>query len=304
MTALADWIIGFLMDLPTDELKDLRMTHAYITLDALKSEAALNITGTANDDRLLGLAEAASSVIDRWCNRHFFALKATLRFDGSGAATLGVPDLVSVDSEGVRIYERGFGGFPTTWTADDYRLLPYDADPASPGNSNSRPYTRLLATGAKSGRLCFPPGRSNVEVSGVWGWWKRLRRASQLVDAAADAAATTLELSALENGRATLAAGHALLIGDEQVYVRGRDGETLTVQRGVNGTVAAAIDKDSPIDIYEYPAPVSEAALRIAARLWQDARGGVDDWQAGSVGMDPDIGLLLSPYRKPALGVF
>ena len=47
------------------------MAHAYITPDALKGESALNITGTANDDRLLGLAEAASSVIDRWCNRHF-----------------------------------------------------------------------------------------------------------------------------------------------------------------------------------------------------------------------------------------
>ena len=279
------------------------MTHAYITLDALKSAGALNIIGTANDDRLLGLAEAASSVVDRWCNRHFFAHRATLRFDGSGAATLGVPDLMSVDDGGVRIYERGYGDFPTTWETDDYRLLPYNADPAASGNPNSRPYTRLLATGAASGRIRFPPGRGNVAVSGLWGWWQRLRRASQVVDAAANGNATTLMLSALQTGRPEICAGHTLLIGDEQVYVRARDGETLTVQRGVNGTAAGVIVEDSPIDIYEYPAPVSEAALLLAARMWQNARGGVDDWQAGDMGMDSDIGILLSPYRKPALGV-
>ena len=280
------------------------MTHSYITLDALKGESALNITGTANDDRLLGLAEAASGVIDRWCNRHFFALCAKRRFDGSGDATLRVPDLVSVDADGVRIYERGYGGFPTTWSADDYRLLPDNADPASSGNPASRPYTRLLATGAASGRVRFPPGRGNIELSGLWGWWQHLRRVSQVIGAAADVDASTLMLSALQAGRAKIAAGHTLLIGDEQVYVRSRDGEALTVERGVNGTEAGAISKDSPIDIYVYPASVSEAALLVAVRLWQGARGGVDDWQAGDMGMDADIGMLLGPYRKPALGVF
>ena len=280
------------------------MTHSYIALDTLKGESALNITGTANDDRLLGLAEAASGVIDRWCNRHFYTRRATLRFDGTGAATIGVPDLVSVDDGGLRVYERGYGGFPTTWDAEDYRLLPFNADPAASRNPNSRPYTRLLATGAASGRVRFPHGRGNVEVSGIWGWWQHLRRLSQVVGAAADVDATTLTLSALQSGRAEIAAGNTLLIGDEQVYVLARDGERLTVERGVNGTEAGAISRDSPIDVYAYPAPVSEAALLIAVRMWQGARGGVDDWQAGDMGMDADIGMLLGPYRKPALGVF
>ena len=288
--------------LPTERY--LKMANAYTTLDALKGASALNITGTANDDRLLTLAEAASSVIDRWCNRHFFARSATLRFDGSGGATLGVPDLVSVDSDGLRTYGRANGGFPTTWEDDDYRLLPYNADPASPGNPSSRPYTRLLATGATSGRLRFPPGRGNVEVSGVWGWWQHIRRASQVVNAAADADATTLTVSASQQHRTETAAGHTLLIGDEQVYVRARDSGMLTVERGINGTTAADIALGSSIAIYEYPPPVSEAVLLLAARMWRGALGGVDDWQAGEIGMDSDIGMLLGPYRKPALGVF
>ena len=280
------------------------MANSYTTLDALKGTYALNITGTANDDRLLGLAEAASSVIDRWCNRRFFARRATLRFDGSGGATIGVPDMVSVDAGGMRIYERDYGGFPTTWDKDDYRLLPENADPASSANPSSRPYTRLLATGAASGRLRFPPGRGNVEVSGVWGWWQHLRRAAQVAGAAADADDTALMLSALQSGLPEICAGHTLLIGEEQVYVRARDGETLTVERGVNGTTAGTISKNSAIDIFEYPAPVSEAALLLAARLWHSARGGVDDWQTGDMCIDSDIGLMLSSYRKPALGVY
>ena len=280
------------------------MTHSYITLDTLKGASALNITGTANDDRLLRLAEAASSVIDRWCNRHFFARRATLRFDGSGEATLGVPDLVSVASDGVRTYASGYGARATAWDADDYNLLPFNADPDSAGNPNSRPYTRLLASANASGKASFPLGRGNVEVSGVWGWWQHLRRASQVVNAAADADAMTLTVSASQQDRTEIAAGHTLLIGDEQVYVRARDSGTLTVERGVNGTTAGAVNKDDFIDIYEYPPPVSEAALLLAARMWRSALGGVDDWQAGEIGMDSDIGLLLSPYRKPALGVF
>ena len=204
---------------------------------------------------------------------------------------------------GLRTYEHGRGMPATVWDTGDYDLLPFDADPASADNPNSRPYTKLLATGS-GGKSCFPYGRGNVDVSGLWGWWQHLRRALQVVDAAADMDATTLTLSALQAGRAEIAAGNTLLIGEEQVYVRVRDGETLTVERGVNGTTGEAISKDSLIDIYVYPAPVSEAALLIAVRLWQSARGGVDDWQAPTIGMDSDIGLLLSPYRKPALGVF
>ncbi len=280
------------------------MTNSYITLDALKGASALDITGTANDDRLLGLAEAASSVIDRWCNRRFFSRSATLRLDGSGDAVLRVPDLVSVDTGGVQTYENGRGAPATVWNEDDYDLLPFDADPASAGKPNSRPYTRLRATGLSGVNSCFPLGRGNVEIRGVWGWWQHLRRASQTVATAAIGSDGTLKLSELDTGRAGISAGHTLLIGDEQIFVRARDGETLTVTRGVNGTTSAAIDKDSAIDIYEYPPAISEATLLLAIRLWRGARGGVDDWQAGGISMDSDVGALLSLYRKPALGVF
>ena len=281
----------------------LKMTNAYITLDALKGASALNITGTNHDSRLLSLAEASSRVIDGWCNRHFFVRKATLRFGGGGRETIGVPDLVSVDGGGLRTYDSGNGEFATQWNAADYRLLPADAAPASADNPNSRPYTQILATGTSGGKIRFPRRRDNVEVSGHWGWWLRLRRITQTVAVAADASAMTLTLSAQSADEMQISAGHTLLIGDEQIYVRARAGGALTAERGVNGTTAAAITVDSAIDIYEYPAPVTEAALHLVARMWQGALVGAAAQQAARDGMDADIALLLSSYRKPALGI-
>ena len=82
-----------------------------------------------------------------------------------------------------------------------------------------------------------------------------------------------------------------------------RDSDTIAVQRGVNGTTAAAIAQNAPIDICEYPPPVSEAALLLAVRLWHGARGGVDDWQASEIGMDADIGFLLGRIPPAPLWV-
>ncbi len=279
------------------------MTNAYIALDVLKGASALNITGTNHDSRLLSLAEAASRVIDGRCNRHFFVRKATLRLGGSGGATLGVPDLVSVDGGGLRAYDIGNGEFATQWDDADYRLLPTDADPASAGNSNSRPYTQILAVGAVDGKVRFRRRRDNVEVNGRWGWWQHLRRMAQTVAAVADDSATALTLSAQSAGEMNISAGHTLLIGDEQLYVRARAGDALTVARGVNGTTAAAIAEGSAIDIYEYPPPIAEAALLLVARMWQGALVGATAQQAQGDGMDADIALLLSSYRKPVLGI-
>ena len=72
------------------------------------------------------------------------------------------------------------------------------------------------------------------------------------------------------------------------------------VDRGVNGTVPAAHEAGAPVWKYEYPAPVAAATLLQAVRLWRAPNRtapGVDD------GLEPEARLLLSGYRRPALGV-
>ncbi|MDE2940172.1 MAG: hypothetical protein OXR67_14850 [Chloroflexota bacterium] len=142
------------------------MTNAYCDLALFKSGGALNITGDSHDRRLLALLEEASRVIDGYCNRHFYVLKATRRFEANwwsaGMQQLLVPDLIAVDT--VRVAARFDGPPPEPrWRAASYRLYPLDAAPDRPWG---RPHTRMAID-----PVCTPQCRRTdchalVEISG------------------------------------------------------------------------------------------------------------------------------------------
>ena len=275
------------------------MTNAYASLDLLKSASVLDITGAGDDTRLRLVLENVSRLVDRYCNRHFFELSAT--------ASLLLPDLISIDASGLKTDDNKDRTFEVTWAATDYLLLPSNADPATDGNPLSRPYNAIevdLDAGTKSE---FALGRQTVQVAGKWGWWRHLKRASETANAVADATTTSVTVSS----RADVEAGHTLFIDSEQLYVQSYSGDTLTVVRGVSGTTAASHSSGAVIDIYEYPGPIVEATIIQAARLWRRkdsafaaATGLPETGQArSSIGLDPDVRLLMGQYRKAAVGV-
>lgn len=270
------------------------MANTYVTLDDLKGPSALNITGSRDDARLLAMAEAASRLIDRHCNRRFYVSRATRRFDGNGGSRLLLPDLVRVDDRGVRTDDGRDGTSGTTWSPRDYVLLPRNADPEGSGD-HSRPYTSIEVSGRGS-RQAWPDGRGTVQIAGEWGWQRRLRRRGETRGVVADAEAREVRVS-IGSG---VTAGHTLLIDEEQIYVREAGDDTLTVDRGVNGTGASAHDAGTPVYAFEYPGPVVEAALLQAVRLWRLANGGGE--QEGRAVLDADVRALLASYRKPPLG--
>ena len=153
------------------------MTNSYVSLDVFKGEGVMNIAGDGGDGRLLSLLEGVSRMVDRYCNRYFYVLEATRRFDGDGGERLLVPDLVSIDEGGLRTDDDMDGVFETTWDAGDYVLLPLNADPGSRGNAGSRPYTSVAVSGSVGNERRWPAGRATVQVAGQWGWWRHLRRA-------------------------------------------------------------------------------------------------------------------------------
>ena len=270
------------------------MANTYVTLEAVKGPSALNIAGSGEDGRLTAVAEAASRLIDRHCNRHFYTARATRRFDGNGTARLLLPDLVSVEDDGVRM-DDGDGYFGPPWDAGEYVLLPRNADPEGAGAA-SRPYTSIEVS-RSGGRQAWPAGRGAVQIAGEWGWSRRLRREGETTGAVADAAAREVRLS----GGSGASPGHTLLIGEEQVYLREARGEALVVDRGVNGTEASAHDAGTAVYVFEYPGPVVEAALLQTVRLWRLTSGGGDS--EGRAVLDTDVRAMLGSYRKPALGV-
>ena len=283
------------------------MSNAYVSLDTLKSAGALNISGTGSDSRLRALAENASRVVDRYCNRHFYVLVATRKFDGLGAMSLLVPDLVSVDANGLKTDDDRDRTFETTWAAGDYLLVPSNADPASPANPQSRPYVEVAVDVDAGTKSAFPAGMQTVQIAGQWGWWRHLKRATETANAIADATTESVTVSS----RTDVEAGHTLLIDSEQVYVKSYVANTLTVVRGANGTTAASHSSGAAIDIYEYPGPIVEAAIIQTSRLWRRKDGGFGGTgglpgggvAAVSAGIDPDVALLLGQYRKLPLGV-
>ena len=274
------------------------MTNSYVSLDVFKGEGVMNIVGDGGDGRLLSLLEGVSRMVDRCCNRHFYVLEATRRFDGDGRTRLLVPDLVSIDESGVRTYEDMDGVFERTWGAGDYVLLPLNADPASRGNSGSRPYTSVAVSGGAVRERRWPAGLGTVQIAGQWGWWRHLRRAAGTVERVPDTEATAVAVS----DRDGIHAGVTVLVDSEQMYVRSYSGGSLTVVRGVNGTEAAAHDGGAPVGVVEYPGPVVEAVVLQASRLQRRMAGAVNPPEGGG-GLDEDVRLMLGMYRKAALGV-
>ena len=280
------------------------MNNSYVSLDTLKSSGVLNITGAGDDGRLRGLAESVSRIVDRYANRHFYSLSATRKFDGAGSLALLVPDLISVDTSGLKTDDDKDRTFETTWATTDYLLLPSNADPATANNPQSRPYSRIEVDVDAGTKSEFAAGREMVQVAAQWGWWQHLRRASETANAVADATTTSVTVSS----RTDVEAGHTILIDSEQMYVQSYATNTLTVVRGVNGTTAASHDAGSAIDIYDYPGPIIEATIMQTARLWRrkdSAFAGFPESGQTRVfdRLDPEVMLLLGHYRKLALGV-
>ena len=271
------------------------MTNAYADLATLKSASVLNAPDDAHDARLLTLLEAASRWIDGYCGRQFGASHGERRFDGTGKASLTVPDLVAASE--VRVREAS--GEWVGWPEADWLLYPLNAAPTEPGG---RPYTRImLASGA---HRRFPLSRAGVVVSGVWGYGDVREdlglRTSE--NAAGDDETVTVPTPA-----AAVSAGHTIRIDDEQMYVvgvadDGQGGLTLTVQRGVNGTGPSAHAAGSAILVHRYPKGVSEACLLQAAVWWRERLGGPfvpPEGDGGDVGgVSPTVRTLLAPYRR------
>ena len=277
------------------------MSNAYADLGTLKSPSVLNLTDDAHDGRLLGLLEAASRWIDGHCGRRFAAVHGERKFDGRGRAALTVSDLVAVSALRVR----DASGRWESWPSSDWLLYPLNAAPTEPGG---RPYTRILLS--SSARRRFPLNRAGIAVGGIWGYGDvredaGLQVADNSAVAVADATITVAPVSA--GADVPLSPGHTVRIGDEQLYVTavtaGVGKTTLAMQRGVNGTTAAAHAVGAGLSVYRYPEAVAEASLLQATVWWRERFGGPflppeGDGGGDVGGVSPTVRALLAPYRR------
>ena len=276
------------------------MTNAYSSFATLKSAGVLNISGASYDTHLLDLLETVSRFIDRYCNRHFFVLLEARKFDGDGRDKLNVPDLISVTT--LKTDDNKDRTFETTWATTDYLLYPTTA---SPTKVWGRPYTRVLVDIEAGKKSKFPAGMQTVEINGTWGYREITEDSGTDMNKAGGYTASDTALTVDDGTK--FAVGETIQIGTEQFYITGISTNILTVTRGVNGTAAATINDNDDINIYRYPATVTQASLIQASRLWKRKDRWVGMPRTGVVEMlrelDPDVRQFLSAYRKPPVGV-
>ena len=273
------------------------MPNAYCDLATLKSAAALNISGSLYDQRLLRLLEQSSRWIDGYCNRPFYTLHETRHFDGGNSPQIPLPDLIALTAIQTRPAPNAAW---QTWPTDRCQLYPANAAPEQPWG---RPYTWIGVHPTNLSWQRFPAVPNSVSISGRWGFRAVKTDSGTTLAAESPLTPAATQLTAAAAGK--LSPGQTLEIGQEQLYVTSVDSVTATVLRGVNGTAAAAHNGGAPIAIYGYPGPVTEACLQLTAQLWHRRDrfalpGG--NSSSGNVIPGPEITNLLASYRKLALG--
>lgn len=263
----------------------------YANLSDIRSALVYSSSDVADNTRLLEVLEEASRYIDEHCHRHFYVISETRYFTARDEDELIVDDLLSVtslktDDDGDRTYEN-------TWAATDYDLEPYNKWP------------KWLLRVTPDGDYSFSTERKGVEVAGLWGYGDGAR-ATPYDDAQTDTAeALDATETAVDVGDGTkFAVGQTILVESEQMYITSITTNTLTVERGVNGTTAATHVTAKDVYIYRYPLPVKRACLRQAQRTFRleavpfGVQGSAEMGTVQVTAYDPEILRWLAPFRN------
>ena len=224
----------------------------------------------------------------------FYTRVETRYFDGSPSPLLLDADLLSVDA----LHTGGNGaGWGEAWAASDFELLPYNGFPKHAVAATPWGARRDFANG-----VLDHGGMKAVRIAGSWGFSEELDDTGAALGGALRAQDATLAL----NGGAEVGAGRTLLIGEEQVYVAGTSDAGASVERGVNGTEAAAHEAGAKVRVFRYPRPIVEACFIQASRLWRRrdfGSGGVAGRGGGERGVGPGRADAGAPVPADSAGV-
>jgi hypothetical protein len=148
------------------------LLNPYCSLDDLK--AAMRITDSNDDDRLIRCINAASRCIEDFTNRRFWAdsgLSARL-FTADTQWYCPVDDFQTSDGLIVETDPNGDGTFPIVWAPSDYQLEPINEE------SEGQPWSwdAIRAVGGNTfpvfgqGYYPQPFTQALVRVTAKWGW--------------------------------------------------------------------------------------------------------------------------------------
>ena len=251
--------------------------HTYASTDDLRDYLAgtsYSSGWTADGGAIRRVLEAASTRIDQYAGggafgpvteTHYFDIGAGSLIDspqyyvtsghGGIAMTSTLAGVVPLDGwlispTTVTAYDDTDRGASVTLTeghANDFFLMPYNVGPKTIFKLNEDTSNTLDA------------GQQTLSILGSWGFTADTLSITTM-DAVASTTATSVSVGAATN----LGPAQTLLVDTEQMYITAITDNTLTVERGVNGTTAATHSGGATVYVYDYPALVVQACLDVA----------------------------------------
>lgn len=257
--------------------------HTYATADDLRDYLAgtsYSSGWTSDAGSIRRILEAASRRIDDYCGGGTFGpLTETRYYDlGTGSLrnspqyqTVAITDDIktSMSTPGVVPLD-GWIVSPTTVTAygatdratsetltegyaNDFFLMPYNSTPKTILKLNEDTTKGLDA------------GQQTLAILGTWGY-----TADTVLVTTSDAIGSTTATSASVTSATNLGPAQTILIDSEQLYITAISGNTLTAERGVNGTTAATHSGGASLYRYDYPELVVQACLDLSKIVFRD----------------------------------
>jgi len=257
--------------------------HTYATSDDLRDYLAgtsYSSGWTSDANAIRRILEAASRRIDDYCGGGTFGPQTQTRYydignnalrQSSQYQTISVTDdLVTTNSSSGVVPLDGWFISPTTVTAygatdrstsetlteghaNDFFLMPYNFSPKTILKLNEDTTKGLDA------------GQQTLSILGAWGY-----TADTVSVTTSDAISSTTATSASVTSASALGPAQAILVDSEQLYITSISGNTLTVERGVNGTTAATHSGGASLYRYDYPELVVQACLDLSKIVFRD----------------------------------
>ena len=257
--------------------------HTYATSDDLRDYLAgtsYSSGWTSDAGSIRRILEGSSRRIDDYCGGGTFGPLTQTRYYDIGSGTLRQSpqyttasdqgDLSSTVSTAGVIPLDGWLISPTTVTAygatdratSETLTEGYNADFwLMPSNFAPKTILKLNEDTTKG----LDAGQQTLAIIAEWGY------TSDTVNVTtSDAIASTTATSASVTSAADLGPAQTILIDSEQLYITAISGNTLTVERGVNGSTAATHSGGATVYRYDYPELVVQACLDLSKIVFRD----------------------------------
>jgi len=261
----------------------LATRHTYATSDDLRDYLAgtsYSSAWTSDAGAIRRILEASSRRIDDYCGGGTFGPQTQTRFYDIGWGTLRDSPQYTIASDNGNLTTTtstagvipldGWMISPTTVTAygatdratsetltegyaNDFFLMPY--------NFNPKTILKLNEDTTKG----FDGGQQTLSVVAEWGY-----TANTLSVTTSDAIGSTTATSVSVTSATNLGPAQTILIDSEQLYITAISGNTLTVERGVNGTTGATHSGGASLYRYDYPELVVQACLDLSKIVFRD----------------------------------